>query len=187
MMEKPRLSVLVLLVIVLLSASSRAAAQDKGDSGISMGYPASIGFVFYVADRVALRPEITFSRATTDQDTQFGGFSSESTSVSVGISGLVYVGRWDRVQAYVSPGYTYHRADGSVDSPIFPTTDSSTLTGHTFRGSFGAQYSLHERFSVFGESGLESTIRRSDSDFSPVERELSAFGSRAAVGVVFYF
>jgi opacity protein-like surface antigen len=186
-MKKPHAAVFILSSIVLISGSSRAAAQDKGDSGISMGYPASIGFVFHVADSFALRPEVSFIRATSDQETAFGGFSSESTVVNVGISALVYVGRWDNVRAYVSPGYSYSRLDGSINSSILPTTDTSTQTGHTFKASFGAQYSLHERFSVFGEAGLESVIRRIDSDRSPVETESTTFGSRTAVGVVFYF
>ena len=43
-----------------------AAAQEKGDNGITMGYPLSVGFVTHVSNRVALRPELQLTFASTD-------------------------------------------------------------------------------------------------------------------------
>jgi len=186
-MKIPRAAVLVLSMVVFLSVAGRTAAQDKGNAGISMGYPASIGFVYHVSDRLALRPEISFIRTTSDRDSTFGDISTKGLTFEIGISGLFYVRRWDKVRAYVSPGYSYRHSDVSVDSPDLLDFDTSTFTGHRFSGSFGVQYSLHERFSVFGEAGLQYLTQQIESDLSLAESKMKTFGSRTAIGVIFFF
>ena len=96
------------------------------------------------------------------------------------------MGRWDKLQAYVTPGYAYRRTGGSNDS-VFPEVGSTTVSGHTFQGSFGAQYSLHDKFSVFGEAGLRYFTQQTRSTFSNGGVDFRSFGSRGAVGVIFYF
>jgi Outer membrane protein beta-barrel domain len=198
-MKTRRAIFLVLSAIVLLSVSRRATAQDRGDAGISMGYPATIGLVFHVSERFALRPEVNFNRSTSERDSTFVDYDSKSSAFEIGISGLCYVGRWDKVRAYVSPRYAYRRAESSVSASALdlpdldlpglgiPDTQTTTFTGHTFGGSFGAQISLHERFSVFGEAGISFSTQQVASGFSPSDSDSKAVGSRTAVGVVFYF
>ena len=199
-MKKHRAAILALASIALLSSATRANAQDKGDAGISMGYPTSIGFVFHVSDRFALRPEIDFNRSTSERDSTFTDLSTKTWAFEIGISGLCYVGRWDKVRAYVSPSYGYRRAEASVsgsalDLPTlpglpgleFPDNQTSTSTVHTFARSFGAQISLHDRFTVFGEAGISFSTQQSRSGFSVSDSDSKAVGSRTAVGVVFYF
>ena len=70
-MKRLRAAVLVLPVL-FVAQSAPALAQDKGDVGISMGYPAAVGVVFHLTDSVALRPEISFTRISSDSDSAFG-------------------------------------------------------------------------------------------------------------------
>ena len=86
----------------------------------------------------------------------------------------------------MTPGYAYRRTGGSNDS-VFPAVGSTTVSGHDFQGSFGAQYSLHEKFSVFGEAGLRYFTQQTRSTFSNGGTDFRSFGSRGAVGVIFYF
>jgi hypothetical protein len=187
-MKTARVTILVLSSIMLLAVSTRAAAQDQGSAGISMGYPASVGFVFHVSERFALRPHVDFSRSTTDVESPFGDLGSETSTVEVGVSGLFVVGRWDKLRAYVSPGYSYRRTDRSSETPPpFGEATTFTLTGHTLSGSFGAQYSLHERFSVFGEAGLQYLFQEARSGLSTIDNGTTTIGTRTAIGVIFYF
>ena len=184
-MKRLRAAVLVLLVL-FATQSAPALAQDKGDVGISMGYPAAVGVVFHLTDNVALRPEISFTRISSESDSAFGDVSADNYTYEIGISGLLYVGRWDKLRAYVTPGYAYRRTGGSNDS-VFPAVGSTTVSGHNFQGSFGAQYSLHEKFSMFGEAGLRYLAQQTRSTFSNGGTDFRSFGSRGAVGVIFYF
>ena len=138
-MKTPRATVLALSSIMLIALAGRAAAQDRGAAGISMGYPANIGFVFHVSEPFALRPEISFSRSTTDQDTSFADIRSETSTFDIGISGIHYIGRWDKLRIYLSPGYSYRRAKGTFSTDNVVETDSTSATAHIFRGSFGTQ------------------------------------------------
>ena len=71
-----RLRAAVLVLPVLFVAQSAALAQDKGDVGISMGYPVAVGVVFHLTDSVALRPEISFTHISSDSDSGFGDIST---------------------------------------------------------------------------------------------------------------
>ena len=76
MTKHQRRTAVLFLPIVLLLAVADASAQDKGDTGITMGYPASVGFVFHVSDRFAIRPELNLNVSSAESDSQFGSSSS---------------------------------------------------------------------------------------------------------------
>jgi hypothetical protein len=177
----------------LLGACATANAQEAGQIGITMGYPASIGVVWHVSDGVAVRPEISFSRSSSDNE-----FSSDTTTVSAGASGLFYLSRWDQVRAYVSPRFSYGHATSESGGTLGLSLKSST---YNVVGSFGAQYTPHKRFAVFGETGVGYSHSTSSSTYaipslllegrSPTRptttSTLTGFSTRTGVGVVFYF
>jgi hypothetical protein len=191
-----------------------------------MGYPASVGLMWHISERLALRPEVSFSTSTNENPTSIvlvgtspslmsSSSSTRSTSssstIGVGISGLFYVGKWDALRAYVAPRFVYSRASGTSEytsqrffgpitpvSPLTPvvitTTTESTLTSKSGAGLFGAAYSLHERFSVFGEVGFGYTTSASRSKSTPEpDFDISTPGrthgwsTRTGAGVIFYF
>ncbi|MCC6989245.1 MAG: hypothetical protein IT181_09625 [Acidobacteria bacterium] len=188
-------------VVMLVMAARSAAAQEAGDVGVTMGYPGALGVVWHVTDGIALRPDIALTRSTSESTTSVtgvfvgSGLSSTSTSegwgTSVGVSVLVNVRTIDRLRLYLAPRIAYARSTADNESGL-----SGALTGFTAKttgvlasGSFGSQFSLHDRFAVFGELGLQYTTQTTTSDFpgSSTEAEGTTFGLRSAVGVTFYF
>jgi len=202
----------VLTVVVALAVAGEARAQDTPRVGLTMGYPAAVGVIWNVADRFALRPEMTFSGSTSDSSLGdilgIGtGSSSDGFQIGAGLSGLIYVGRWDELRTYVSPRFSYSRTRTSSTS----TGSSSENTSRSYltSGSFGAQYSLGRRFGVFGEIGLAYTSMSvtqsltlvqtisfpglpaapitTTTALSRTETHAKTWGPRSGVGVIFYF
>jgi len=197
---------------VLLSAP--AFAQEHGQVGLSMGYPASVGILWHVSDRVAIRPEISLvqnSTATTvitsvtvttpagtqTQTTQ-GEFTTDTTTVGTGVSGLFYVWKRESLSAFVTPRYAYSRGTGTTSgSGVGGTPTEITTSNHLVSGSFGAQYAFGSRFTVFGEIGLGYTHGSVDNgapvSLSPGGAANSSrttshgVSTRSGAGVVFYF
>jgi hypothetical protein len=167
---------LVVCVAAVLLVSRVAAAQEAGQVGVTMGYPGSIGVLWHPTSRVALEPEIAFSRVRTastfesvfflsgvPSTTLTSELTTEGWTVSPGISARFYLGKWDNVSTYVTSGYSYHRtaSTSTTTGPTgFPGGGSRTETlkmrsdAHDVRGMFGVQYAPHRKFSVFGEAGL---------------------------------
>ena len=208
--------------LVLMLGGAKASAQDAGAVGVSMGYPSAVGVMWHVAERFAIRPEVSFSASTNENPitsslSALGGGSS-TTSVSsstakgvgVGISGLFYIGKWDALRAYVAPRFVYaidkntseftterfvvNPGPSFVLTPMTVTTTSRrTLTGKSASGLFGASYSLHKRFSVFGEAGFGyETLGLSSTSTPSQEIELGGYNARTwntrtAAGAIFYF
>src|SRR5258708_25688508 len=169
-MAMRRLGLLAAIGIGLIAPA--AAAQDDPRVGITMGYPASVGIIWQMNDRVALRPEVTAQKAsaefTTTTSFPVGGTIASTTATStsdtwqvgVGVSALFYLTTHDALRTYVSPRWSYIRTSSSNSSSSLPPpsqTTGSVGNGQFVSGSFGAQYALGQRFGLFGEVGLAYT------------------------------
>src|SRR5580765_1242446 len=113
--------ILALAFGVALTAASEARAQDTPRVGITMGSPAAVGVIWNVADRFALRPEMTFSGSTSDSSIGdivgvTTGSSNDGFQIGAGLSALIYMGRWDALRTYVSPRFSYSRTRTSGTS-----------------------------------------------------------------------
>jgi hypothetical protein len=184
-----KLRMFVCLLWLVLLSPAVVDAQEKGQTGITMGYPAAIGVVWHATDRIAIRPELQFSAGTSESTPAgFDGTSSSSWSVGVGVSALFYLNQWDGLRTYVAPRFSYLKARSSVDVGG-PFGGDSTLrsSSYAITGLFGAQYSLHRRFSVFGEVGLGFTDQDSTSSVLTIRSSSNTWGTRTGVGVLFYF
>ncbi|MBL8137813.1 MAG: hypothetical protein JNL48_14400 [Acidobacteria bacterium] len=192
----------VLLGVVMLVVAARSAgAQQAGDVGVTMGYPGALGVVWHVTDGIAVRPDIALSRSTSESTTSatgpFGGSGLSSTSTSdgwgttVGLSVLLNVRTIERLRLYLAPriAYAHSTADNETGLSGALTGFTAKTTGVLASGSFGSQYTVHDRFAVFGELGLQYTTQTTTSDFpgSRTEADGTTFGLRSAVGVTFYF
>jgi hypothetical protein len=166
-------------LVFVLAACGTAKAQEAGQVGITMGFPASVGVIFHATDKVAVRPEFTFTRSSTDS----GPIHASAWSIGTGVSALFYLGSFDRVHPYVSPRFSYTRSSSSAEGSAISSTTSN---GTGVFGSFGAQYSPSAKFSVFGETGFGYTSNSSKSDASGIELKNHTWGTRAGVGVIFY-
>ena len=133
--------------------ASSLHAQERGQVGLTMGYPPAVGLVWHVTDLVAVRPEISFTSSASDPTSipVLGTSTSSSSTLGVGVSALFYLWKWDALRAYVAPRFTYSRLDGSSERTTqmltFPslstvtttTTTETTLTTESYVGLFGAQ------------------------------------------------
>jgi hypothetical protein len=188
---------------VVLLGGSNAVAQEPGQFGLTMGYPAAIGVVWHATDRVGIKGEVNFVLSSSEIDASplLSGRETHTDSFGVGIAGLFYVSRNDNVSTYFSPRFAYAKITSESEGPDFsislpvplpipiPSLDiRSESSSYSFAGSFGAQYSPNRRFGVFGELGLNYASQQTESSpFSLSEIEGSAFGVRSAVGVILYF
>jgi len=191
----------VIVSLLMLTVAGSARAQEHGPVGIVIAYPAAVGVVWHVSERVALRPDFSFSfNASDSTNTGSAPFAISSTSsahgksVSVGLSALFYVKKWDALRAYFSPRFGFIRATATTTTsttfPLGGPTDLRNLNStYTGSGSVGAQYTLGRRFSVFGEVGVSYSDLESSTGFATTIVETSGWSvsSRAGVGVVVYF
>jgi hypothetical protein len=192
-----RLAMGVLLGVI---AAAPATAQEAGDVGLTMGYPAAVGVVWHITDAIALRPDVTVSTSSTESTSTTSGFGGGATLVStttstswttaVGLSALFYLKTIDRVRLYLAPRAAYLRTtiDIDDDQPLAGTFDNES-DGFVAAGAFGAQFNAHERFAIFGELGLQYTSQTSTSAFALTRNrsENRTAGLRSAVGVTLYF
>ncbi len=154
----------VSMALVLLAATAGVArAQDDPKVGLTMGYPSAIGVIWQVADRLAVRPEITLNRSTGDSSSNDTAgpqpvSSSDSTGVGAGISALWYLSRWEGLRTYVSPRFQYGRTSSSASTPGNTSTTDAITSSYFTCGSFGAQYTLGRHFGLFGEVGVGYTV-----------------------------
>jgi hypothetical protein len=181
-------------IILLAVGAGTAGAQERGRVGLVLGYPASIGAIYAVSPRVAVRPEASLSW-TAGESTSPGttvASTSRSWSVGVGVSALVYLGGWDGLRTYLSPRFSFTR-NRSASEPVPGLSRSENRsTTYAAAGSWGAQYSLGRRFSVFGEVGL-SYARQTSSYTSSLPNVLgtdstaNTVSTRSAIGAIVSF
>ena len=167
---------------LLFLVPTPAAAQEAGKVGVTMGFPESVGVVWHVTENLALRPEVSFRWSSAE----VLGSEGDTTVLTTGLSALFYIGRWDSLATYVSPRYSFSRTS-STQTGLFGGEQTTTSRTHLFSGSFGAQYWLGDRFSAFGELGFGYTRGLAGPSDEDDRSRIDAFGTRSAVGVVFYF
>jgi hypothetical protein len=189
---------LALATMVAVVMAAPAAAQDAGSVGLTMGYPAAVGVVWHITERIALRPDVTLSTSTTESTStidsifvpQVSTTTSTSWSTAVGLSALLYLNSTDQLRFYVAPRAAYLRTSIDIDDdqPLASAFDN-TSTGFVAAGAFGVQYNAHDRFAIFGELGAQYTSQSSTSEFltSRTRGEVRTAGLRSAVGVTLYF
>jgi hypothetical protein len=180
-------------IMVAVFGIGTADAQESGRVGLVMGYPASLGVQWHVSDRVAFRPDVSLLRSSGDSTSPGSAIGSTSTSWSagVGVSVVLYLGTWEGLRTYVSPRFSFARNSSSA-GPAGGTRSDNWSNTYTAAGSWGAQYALGRRFSVFGEVGL-SYARQTSSFTSSLPNVLgtdataSTVSTRSAVGAIVYF
>lgn len=129
-------SIAILALMTVVAAPRVAQAQDQARIGLTMGYPSSVGVIWQVSDRIALRPEITLSRSTGDSSTDdlLGAVpvsTNDSTGVGAGVSALFYIHRWECLRTYVSPRFSYARTSTSASTSGTTSTADSTVSSRS--------------------------------------------------------
>ena len=178
----------MVLIVTMTLGSMPVAAQDAGTVGITMGYPAAIGLLVRASDKVAIRPELNFSGGSGESETSFFASTSDSWAIGTGVSVLFYMKKYDRLQTYVSPRFTYSHTSNSSDiaGPVSTPETNASSNSYGFAGLFGAEQSLGDKFAVFGEVGFGFSHSTSKTSLSPTKLSSNTWGTRAGVGVVFF-
>jgi len=192
MQRRVVLSGVIAMLVMVFGFSTTAFAQEKGKLGLTMGYPSSVGIVYHVTDKLAIRPELNIAQASTETaGPAVAGVtinsSSDSWAIGTGISALFYVRQWDDLHLYVSPRWTYSHGSSSSSSTL-PSIDS-TANSWSLSGSVGAQYPLGKRFGAFGEVGFGYSHSHETGGSAPIQADVTghAVGTRTGVGVILYF
>jgi hypothetical protein len=189
---------IVTAALLLVGVGGSANAQEQGQVGVNMSTGSSVGVVWQMSDRIAIRPELAWNRSNTDSTSSIsfgispGGptlvstttTSSKSTGVAPELNVLFSLGTSDNVRTYLGAGYLYNRQTQTATSvttaplntgfvqvpPRNPETRTieTTSAGHSGIAFFGAQYTPHRRIGVFGEVGVRYTRTR------PLTREPAA-------------
>ena len=201
----------VATLAAMMAFAGVASAQDAGKVGVTMGYPASIGVIWHVSDRVALRPEVALQQVSSTSTstvtfTTLGPnglpLSTSSTTtttndqwtIGVGASALFYIKQGEAWRTYVSPRFLFSRSTSDnvtsppPTSPIVPATTEFAQNVYFVSGSFGAQYALGSRFGLYGEIGLGYSYQTASSSYALGGNSTGhTVSTRSGVGVLFYF
>jgi hypothetical protein len=178
----------MLVVAALLFLPAEGAAQEKGQTGVFMGYP-SLGLIWHPTERIAIRPEVDFSFGSGDSDRS----ESSSAGVAFGATVLFYAAKRESAALYFAPRYAYTRSSSEIESTSLFGGDSRVeVTSHAshLSGSIGAQYWLSKRFSIFGEAGVQYTWGTSETEsFAPLssDNDSRVFGTRSSIAAIWYF
>ena len=171
----------VWLFVALLFVPSAASAQESGDVGVFMGYP-SLGFVWHVSEKVAIRPEVSFSSTSTEFESSLSGTGTAHTwNVKVAPAVLLPQRRRSTADVCGAAVHLHALRRGEQQHPErFPSNT------YGFAGFFGARYSLNDRFSIFGELGVGYT-HVTTRDLIRTANSADNWGTRTGVGVILYF
>src|SRR3954466_7973008 len=102
-MEANAMRYAVLVVTTALLLPRAAAAQDTPRFGVVMGYPAQLGVVWTIADRVAIRPELNWTQSSLESISKATGFNgtgvttttitttTDTNQIGYGLSGLLFL------------------------------------------------------------------------------------------------
>ncbi len=197
-------SAVIVAVVGSLVGAARAAAQDQPAVGLTMGYPASIGVIWHLSDRIAVRPEVSLQQVSTTSTSVITSFvivngvelpmttTTESINdqwnTAYGASGVFYLRRWDALRTYVSPRFLYSRSTSSSTTSPGSSTNEFTSNSYFVSGSFGAEYAFARRFGLYGELGFGYTHQSTTNSFAAAGSNTGhTMSTRSGVGAIFYF
>ena len=129
------------MAVILAIGASPLRAQEQGRVAIDLGYPPAFAVLWRIADRLALRPELSFLNASN------GG--TAVWTITSGGSALVSI----RPTGALTP-YAGARLVGSW------TKDGTGVEQWVASGLFGARYAIERHFGISAETGLAYTKLR---------------------------
>ena len=158
--------------LLTFAIASPVAAQDK-PFGITFGYPVSVGALWQVGERVALRPEFTLGYSNeVNEDISL---TARGWRFGVGTGAVLSLYRDKPRHLYAVPYYEFRRRNVTLAQPVsYPdplrpeiatlaTIEVNTHSNeHTIAGLIGIEFLLTERSAVFAEAGpgYRKSIRR---------------------------
>lgn len=210
-----RPSLITLSCVSLLWMTSPAFAQDERRVGLVMGFPASVGVLWQMSDRLALRADGTYnwSNATIEgvddslstSPSPIPAFEisitqeSSSQSGSIGVSLLFDLHRQDQFRIYLAPrvGWAVAHTESTLTidvSPIqifpgVPPRDNTNRESETaYSPTFGASIGASTRVgNRFGVFGEAGFSYNQTTTEEILQATRRSFGIRAGVGAILFF
>ena len=144
-----KLVIMLLVLSSLLPTMIFAQTKETQKPKFGLTFP-NIGVIWNINDRVAILPGFSISHG-------WSSFSSNSsntdTSLQLNAALRFYIQEWKGLEFYLSPKYSYGWGKSELRSDII------TLNGknhsHRVSGSWGLQYPISNRLSIFGDIGIE--------------------------------
>jgi len=159
--------------VLTLGLASPLAAQDQ-PFGITVGYPVSVGALWQVRERVALRPEFTVGYSN-EQDPEIS-LTARGWRFGVAGSAVLSIYRDKPRHLYAVPYYEFRQRNITMSQlmnyapdPLEPLRGAQTTVEvnprtneHTIAGLIGVEFNMTDRSSVFAEAGpgYRKSIRR---------------------------
>ena len=134
-MHRNRTLAAVAVVVVLVA--SRVSAQEQGRVAIDLGYPPAFAVLWRVSDRLALRPDFSFS------DNGSGGVPSPVWTVTPGVSALLSI----HASGSLTPYAGARLAGLWIKDGTGPEVWAAA-------GLFGARYTIERHFGISAETGV---------------------------------
>lgn len=175
----------LLTVMIVIAASTALAQNESSGITVAVGDGYSAGLRFPLSQMVTLRPSLMFLVSRQDRGTPYSTVNTTSIyalslDILVHTERIAIVGLTSYVGGGVGLGYFEFKSE-SKSVPDFYATYADIQRTLQARGIVGAQYSLGQRFSFFGEVGASA----GDSPkFDGSNRSISTF-SRLGLNLLF--
>ena len=197
----------ILAGVALVVFAAPASAQDDRKFGVVVAYPASVGFQWQAARKIAIRFDADYNQTSNEGTSQFDltrflppisiTTTTKSRTAEFGVSLLFDVHQGDAFRVYVAPRFAVTLDHSSFETEFggdpallaavtLPANRDSSSTSPGGGLAMGASHDLGDRFRVFGEAGF---------NYSSGTREgvigdgitSSVFDVRGGVGAVIRF
>ena len=162
----------VVAALLTCAIASPVAAQDK-PFGITFGYPVSLGALWQVGERMALRPEFTLGYS--NEVNEEISLTADGWRFGIAAGAVLSLYRDKPRHLYAVPYYEFRRRNITLSQPVsYPdplrpeiptlaTIEVNTHSNeHTVAGLIGIEFHLTDRSAVFAEvgPGYRKSIRR---------------------------
>lgn len=193
-----------------------AHAQTERRLGFVIGFPASVGLEWHAADRIAVRFDGTYRRASVESSATptipipalpgLGRIpvfevrsSTTNTGAELGVSLLFDLHRSDDLRVYVAPrvGVLISRTasettitgltPAELAALTVPANQEATSSTPTGGVGIGVSHNISPRLRVFGEAGLSYSSGDVAAISTITEVSQNSFALRSGVGVVVLF
>jgi hypothetical protein len=166
---------------------SVASGQDRGQVGLVVGYPATVGVLWQVSDRLGIRGEASFTWSSSSIDepatpassstfttpdgvtVTIGGGSgigvhqeTHGVSGSIGVSALVTLTKADQLRTYIAPrlAWAMSRSTTTIEYDLSRFVPPSFLPPPGFRGFQNQEITTKSTTPSYGASFGATTMLR---------------------------
>ncbi len=184
---------MALLVVFVISPLLPAEEKESAKPRFGLTFP-NIGVIWRFTDKIAFLPDVALGRnwgtlnssLASDASQGLSNGDNHSYSVTVNAGLRFYLREWKGMNFYLTPRYSYgytHTDNSNFSSGTTANSSVSQNRSHAVSGSWGLEYAITKRLSIFGDIGARYS--RANSDISTqIAPPTSAYSSRQKINSV---